>query len=54
MTNENPKPDDVNRFLARVIEAEEHFAFAKKGQDSARKEKLRNILDEFCEEGDEP
>lgn len=40
--------DEVNRFLARVIEVEEEFAFAKKGQDSARKEKLRELLEEFC------
>ena len=46
--DENPSTDEVNRFLSRVIEIEEQFAFAKKGQDSARKDKLRELLDEFC------
>jgi len=46
--SEEPSTNEVNKFLARVIEIEEQFAFAKKGQDSARKDKLRELLEEFC------
>ncbi len=41
--------EDVNKFLTRVMEIEEEFAFAKGGQDTPRKNKLRALLDEFCE-----
>jgi len=40
--------DEVNEFLSRVMEIEERYAFAKKGQESARKDDLRNLLDDFC------
>lgn len=43
-----PTPQQVNEFLSRVMEIEEKYAFAKKGQESARKDDLRGLLDDFC------
>lgn len=45
---ESPSDDDVKSFLLRVIEIEQKYTFVKKGQDTLRKEDLRNLLDEFC------
>lgn len=39
-------PDLVDKFLARVIEIEENYAFVKKGQDTSRREELMKALDE--------
>lgn len=39
----------VDNFLKRVIELEERFSFARKGQESARKAELEKLLEEFCE-----
>jgi hypothetical protein len=47
MTTE-PTPQQVNEFLSRVMEIEEKYAFAKKGQETNRKDDLRNLLDDFC------
>ncbi len=44
----SPTESEVASFLMRVMEIEEKYAFAKKGQDSARKDELRNLLDELC------
>ncbi len=38
----------IDKFLARVIEIEENPAFAKKGQDSNRKDQIIKALEEFC------
>lgn len=46
--NQETTNDEVNEFLSRVMEIEERYAFAKKGQESARKDDLRNLLDDFC------
>ncbi len=51
MTTE-PSSEDVNEFLARVMEIEQKYAFDKKGQDSKRKDDLRALLEEFCEKRD--
>ena len=40
--------EQITKFLHRVIEVEEKYAFVKKGQDSARREELSNLLDEMC------
>ena len=40
--------EQLMAFLKRVIEIEEKYAFAKKGQDTARKTELRDLLDDFC------
>lgn len=47
MTTE-PTDEDVGKFLTRVIEVEEKYAFTKKGQDTPRKDELKALLDEFC------
>ncbi len=39
----------VDKFLARVIEIEENPAYAKKSQETNRKEQINKALDEFCE-----
>ena len=41
--------ETVDKFLARVIEIEENPAYAKKGQESNRKEQINKALEEFCE-----
>jgi hypothetical protein len=41
--------DTVTKFLYRVIEIEEKYAFVKKGQDSLRREELLTALDKFCQ-----
>lgn len=41
--------DAVEKFLTRVIEIEESPVFLKGGQESARREKIRDALDEYCE-----
>lgn len=46
--NETPSDDEVKSFLLQVIEIEQKYTFLKKGQDTARKDELRNLLDEFC------
>ncbi len=46
--NEHLTDETVEKFLSRVMEIEENFAFTRKGQDSSRKEELRKLLDEFC------
>jgi len=40
--------ETVDRFLARVIEIEENPAYAKKGQESNRKDQIIKALEEFC------
>ena len=40
-------PQTVEKFLFRVIEIEENPAFLKSGQDSARREKIVKLLDEY-------
>lgn len=45
-----PTPDELNRFLARVMEIEEKYAFTRKGQDSARRAELKTLVDEFADE----
>jgi hypothetical protein len=42
--------EKINLFLSRVIEIEEKYAFAKQGQNSARKDELRNVLEEMCKD----
>ena len=37
----------VEKFLFRVIEIQENPAFLKKGQDSARREEIEKLLDEY-------
>lgn len=44
----NTAPETVAKFLQRVIEVEEKYAFVKKGQDTARRDELKSLLDEFC------
>lgn len=48
MVTESDLDQIVEDFLFRVIEIEEKYAFSKKGQESARKQELRDLLDEFC------
>lgn len=45
---ENLGADTVSKFLERVIEVSEKYAFVKKGQDTARREEIKNLLDDFC------
>ena len=47
MDNE-PSEEEVGKFLKRVIETEEKYAFAKKGQETARREDIKSLLEEFC------
>ena len=47
MENE-PTQELVEKFLTRVMEVEEKYAFARKGQDSSRKEEIANLLEDFC------
>lgn len=37
----------IENFLFRVIEIEENPAFLKSGQDSARRDKIVKLLDEY-------
>lgn len=41
----------VEKFLAKVIEIEENPIFLKGAQESARREKIKNALDELCKQG---
>ena len=46
----DPTPEELNRFLSRVMEIEEKYAFTRKGQDSARKAELRALVDDLIDE----
>ena len=50
--NTEPTSEDVEEFLTRVMAVEERYAFAKKAHESAKKDELRNLLDEFCKTSD--
>lgn len=43
-----PSAEDVEKFLTRVMEVEEKYAFTNKGKDTDRKEELRSLLEKTC------
>jgi hypothetical protein len=45
---EEPRDEKVEKFLARVIDTEQVFAFTRRGEESARLSELRKLLEEFC------
>ncbi len=45
-----PTPQELSRFLSRVIEIEEKYAYTRKGQESSRKGELRSLVEEILEE----
>ena len=38
----------IEKFLIRVIEVEEKYAFVRKGQESSRKKEIENLVEDFC------
>jgi len=46
---EEVSSDTIDKFLTRVMEIEENYAFARKGQESSRKEEIKNLLEDILE-----